>query len=230
VGGTYGDLLFYNSSIKTSTSDSNSNNKSNGNVQFPVPPKFSGTLTPYSLLAVYKFAQSIKADLVLGVNAGTGTRQAAIQGNGNGHCNSKVDQPYSTEISAEISAPWHSFQLESLLHSAVNELNITIAALEFGNEPNLFAFFFGVSNFTSAKQYAKDFNKFAQVVNDFYKTKASGKATPLLVGPDVALHMPLLGEVIPFFMEEFIAGARENLDIVTYHYYPLQSQRCPVRV
>src|SRR5262249_44712855 len=48
-----------------------------------------------------------------------------------------------------------------------------------------------------------------------------------LAGPSSA-YWPEMGEAIPFNDALLAAGAGASLDILTWHYYPQQSQRCPI--
>ncbi len=93
-----------------------------------------------------------------------------------------------------------------------------VAAWELGNELNAYVLEFGTS--VSGEQYGQDIAALAALRD----THTPG--VPVL-GPSVA-YWPVSGEIAPF-MEDGLTHAGPNLDVVTWHYYPQQSERCPVQ-
>jgi heparanase 1 len=92
-----------------------------------------------------------------------------------------------------------------------------VAVWELGNELNAYALEFGVT--VTGEQYGADLAALAAIRD------ATG-STGLVAGPSVA-YWPLAGEIVPT-MEGVLphAGA---LDLITWHYYPQQSERCPAQ-
>lgn len=93
-----------------------------------------------------------------------------------------------------------------------------IAGWSLGNEPNYFAFNYGGP---APEQLAADYRVFADLVRELHPGA-------LVLGP-AAAYWPTVGEMVPV-MEAVLAGAGDVLDVVTWHYYPQQSERCPVTV
>lgn len=94
---------------------------------------------------------------------------------------------------------------------------------ELGNEVNAYWFIHGPSHRVSGAQYARDFRRFRSLVKGRFKTaKVAGPAGFL---------WPVMGE--PFegltgIFEDFLRAGGSEADIVTWHYYPQQSRRCPM--
>jgi len=106
--------------------------------------------------------------------------------------------------------------------------NDTLDALEFGNEPNLFLF--NWYRMVSARQLASDYQTLYRLLQDMTK-KDDSLSSPKLVGPDVAVQVPILKEVIPYYMQHFmdhIVEEKVPLHAVSWHFYPLVSFNCPV--
>jgi heparanase len=94
-----------------------------------------------------------------------------------------------------------------------------VAVWELGNEVNGYPFVYGASSAVTADQYAADFAKARALVD----TSSPGAK---LAGPASAFW-PLSGE-INAILPSFVAKAGASIDIVTWHYYPQESVRCPV--
>lgn len=105
-------------------------------------------------------------------------------------------------------------------------LQIPLAGVELGNEPNLYVFNFGDQNYVPASLLASDYGNLNTVMDIFFSRKFQ-PPKPLRIGPDIALQVPVLGEVIPGYLKGFLQNVGTNLDVITYHYYPLQSTHCP---
>lgn len=90
-----------------------------------------------------------------------------------------------------------------------------ITAYELGNEPNLYAANFGFVLLPH------------QLVEDLHALRAmlrrDSPSSPQIVGPDLALQLvPGVLQELPPSLEGFIkAGGTEAVDVVSYHWYPL---------
>jgi heparanase 1 len=91
-----------------------------------------------------------------------------------------------------------------------------VAVWELGNEIDAYAITLGIT--TTPQQYAADLAA-ARALLDGEMPGAR------LAGPASA-YWPVAGEVVPFLGDALAAGG-SSLDIVTWHYYPQQSDRCP---
>jgi len=96
-----------------------------------------------------------------------------------------------------------------------------VALWELGNEVNGFALLHGPSAALSAEQYAADMATARALVDEL-------DPEVFLAGPSSA-YWPLSGEQIPL-MDEFLQKGGRLVDVVTWHYYPQQSVRCPLAV
>lgn len=94
---------------------------------------------------------------------------------------------------------------------------------ELGNEVNGYWFIHGWSHRVSGEEYARDFHRFRTLVKaEFPGARVAGPAGFL---------WPVMGE--PFgsrlgVFEGYLRAAGSDADIVTWHYYPQQSRRCPM--
>jgi heparanase 1 len=91
---------------------------------------------------------------------------------------------------------------------------------ELGNEINGYPFIFGNLRLTGA-DYARDFAIARTLVDE-------AMPAAKLAGPASAFW-PGLGELSPV-LPEFLSAAGTKTDLLTWHYYPQQSRRCPVHV
>ena len=112
---------------------------------------------------------------------------------------------------------WTSNNAEALLSHAADRGD-PVAAWELGNELNAFPLEFGVS--VAEAQYGADMAVLA-ALRDRYTPEVP------VMGPSVA-YWPDSGEFVPY-MEEALLHAGPHLDAVTWHYYPQQSERCPLQ-
>ncbi|TVR90332.1 MAG: glycoside hydrolase [Spirochaetaceae bacterium] len=90
---------------------------------------------------------------------------------------------------------------------------------ELGNEVNAYPFFHGSG--ISPLRYADAIGKLGMIME-----KEGGG---LVAGPALVVW-PIVGEVLPF-LRRFLKGMSSrgyNLDILTWHFYPQQSFRCPI--
>jgi len=94
---------------------------------------------------------------------------------------------------------------------------------ELGNEVNGYWFIHGWSHRVSGEAYARDFRQFRALVKaEFPAARVAGPAGFL---------WPVMGE--PFgstlgVFEGYLKAGGSSADIVTWHYYPQQSRRCPM--
>jgi heparanase 1 len=94
-----------------------------------------------------------------------------------------------------------------------------IALWELGNEVDAFPLTHGLSFEISPKQFAQDLAAARALI---------ASTTPgIPLGAPSSAYWPALGEVIPFTAALMDAGGA-SLDVVTWHYYPMQSDRCPI--
>jgi hypothetical protein len=111
---------------------------------------------------------------------------------------------------------WREDRAEAVVRRAV-ERGDPVAAWALGNEPNYFGLNFGGPGPTA---FAADYRRFRAVVDAL-------DPDALVLGPATALW-PGRGELFPV-LEEFLAAGAGTVDVVTWHYYPQQSERCPAR-
>ena len=118
---------------------------------------------------------------------------------------------------------WNGENAEQLLRYAQSH-HQRIEVIEFGNEINGYWFTFGPSQQPSGAQVAADLGRLRALVRQ-YAPYAK------IAGPG-EFYWPRLGSplksqfaVLPGLLD---ADRGRNLDIITWHYYPQQSRRCPV--
>jgi heparanase 1 len=90
---------------------------------------------------------------------------------------------------------------------------------ELGNEINGYPLFHGMDLLLDGAAYAKDL----RTAHALLDAEAPGAR---LAGPSSA-YWPVAGEMNPVMADTLREGG-DALDVVTWHYYPQQSQRCPV--
>lgn len=95
-----------------------------------------------------------------------------------------------------------------------------VAAWELGNEVNGFPFLHGLSHGVSVRQYSDDLQRLARLIRSL---GTSG----LVAGPSSAVW-PVIGEPNPFIPGLCRGPAGQDLQILTWHYYPQQSRHGPV--
>lgn len=117
---------------------------------------------------------------------------------------------------------WRSDNAEQLFEHAASRRH-SVAVWELGNEVNGHWFIHGLTHQPSGPQYASDLWTLRRALERHFDA-------PKLAGPANAFF-PLLGEPL-FDWFGFLPRALEAggpaLDIVSWHYYPQQSRRCPV--
>jgi heparanase 1 len=104
------------------------------------------------------------------------------------------------------------------LMTAVREERHPVLGWELGNEINAFVVIHGLRGRVSSRRYARDFRLFRDTVR---------KTVPgtLAAGPASAFW-PVLGE-FQRVTEPFLKRVDGDLDVLTWHYYPQQSERGP---
>ncbi len=165
------------------------------------PPNahYSVVVNEAQVTALCKFAAAADLRLIIGLNGGPGPRKDQLDGK------------------------WNSTNAVELLNF-LDALSCPVLGYELGNEPNLFVLNFGVDGFVSASTLAQDFVDFKKILD----AREKGRDL-LLIGPDVAFQFPWIGEIIPDYWSDFFAAVgRGVLNAATWHWYPLQSNHCPL--
>jgi len=98
--------------------------------------------------------------------------------------------------------------------------NMEVKVWELGNEVNAYPFFLGLSHRVSPAEYAGDIQKLSRIIPEGKGIRTAGPALAV---------WPVLGETLPF-MKRFLKNTEICPDIITWHYYPQQSSRCPMTV
>jgi heparanase 1 len=117
---------------------------------------------------------------------------------------------------------WLRSSAEGLLaHARAQRQGVSV--WELGNEVNAYWFQHSLREQPSGAQYAADLLEFRALVKEYFPQAR-------VAGPAVA-YFPLLGDPLPERLG-FLPAALEHggraLDILSWHFYPQQSRRCPV--
>jgi len=112
---------------------------------------------------------------------------------------------------------WDDSETRALMEHASGRGD-PVVMWELGNEINGFLLAHGAS--LSPEQYADDMAALRDLVDEVDPDTPIG-------GPSSA-YWPVAGELAEFY-DDFMPLGGEHLDVVTWHYYPQQSQRCPVQ-
>jgi hypothetical protein len=119
---------------------------------------------------------------------------------------------------------WQPDQARALLEH-VQAQGQSVAVWELGNEVDAYWLTQGLFDAVSGETYARDF----EVARDLVRTLSPGSQ---LAGPSSAFW-PILGEPIGFLFgveEPFLEHVQGDVDIVTWHFYPTESSRTPIRL
>lgn len=119
--------------------------------------------------------------------------------------------------SRDEAGEWQPDNAQALLQWTA-ERQAPIGLWELGNELNGYALLHGES--VSPETYGRDLQTLASL-RDAHTPDA------LVAGPSSA-YWPVNGEFLGF-MEDALSQGGEHLDVVTWHYYPQQSERCPLQ-
>jgi heparanase 1 len=113
---------------------------------------------------------------------------------------------------------WQPGDVEPLVQLAASRGD-PVAVWELGNEVNAYPIVDGLT--VTPQQYGADLAAArAMLDRDLPGAKLAGPASA---------YWPAVGEVVTFLGDALAAGGA-SLDVVTWHYYPQQSERCPIAV
>jgi len=112
---------------------------------------------------------------------------------------------------------WLTDQAAELL-TYIAEREDPVEVLELGNEPNGYPLLHGFS--LDTEQYGDDLRAFAALRDQLLPDAK-------IAAPSVA-YWPVSGEFITY-LEPALEQGGDALDVVTWHYYPQQSRRCPLQ-
>ena len=118
---------------------------------------------------------------------------------------------------------WNTDNLDELLaFLRVNNFNWKF---ELGNEVFAYWAIFGRDFQPTENEYAKNYLRAKKLISSYHlKSRLAGPASA---------YWPVIGEPLGFYfgsMENLIPELKNELDIITWHYYPTQSFRCPVAI
>ena len=113
---------------------------------------------------------------------------------------------------------WDESNARTLLTYA-RDAGHAIALLELGNEPNAFSLIHGLGFSRTGREHASDLRAMRALAHELLPDARIG-------GPASA-YWPLLGEPAAVG-PDVMAEAGDALDAVSWHYYPMQSRRCPI--
>ena len=117
---------------------------------------------------------------------------------------------------------WTSQNADSLLEYS-RAAGYDVPVWELGNEVDAYWFTHGLSHRVGGAQYARDLARFRSRVKAVFPEAR-------VAGPG-AFYWPVMGEPAPFasdFMRDYLRAGGGGADVVTWHFYPQQSRRCPV--
>jgi len=161
------------------------------------PGNYSYIMTKAEYDNLNQFVAEIGYELVFGLNLGPGAR-----------------------LTDSISS-WNSTNAQDLLKYTA-QMQYPVLGFELGNEPNLFMLTFGPRYYLNSEQLAQAFSELDPLMNDINPDWK-------LIGPDVSFEYPIVGQLVPKFWQDFVKSMNQSgviLDMATYHFYPLLSERC----
>jgi heparanase len=165
------------------------------------PPGYELTLEPARWDALQAFASAAGLDLFFTLNAGPGPRAGG--------------------------AGWQPDNAEALLRHA-RDAGHHVSVFELGNEVNGYWFIHGLRQQIDGARYGEDMLAARQLVKRYFPDAR-------LAGPG-SLFWPVVGEPLSslfgvlegYLRHDAEAHGGGTADIITWHYYPQQSRRCPV--
>ena len=113
--------------------------------------------------------------------------------------------------------------LQLMRHSSKRGYSVDV--WELGSEMNFYFSSHGTGEHVPVGQYVKDLQRMKALIDKFYQGS-------WLAGQG-SLFWPILGEPLNFifgYMPEYVERAGPLLDILTWHYYPQQSNQAPLSV
>jgi len=163
------------------------------------PANYSYLLTKTQWDQINTFAKNASLSLMFTLNAGSSTRDT----NGN----------------------WTVDNAKNLLEYSEGK-NYSIPVWELGHEINAYGMnsITSTGNSVSAAQYALDIKAAKTLIDEYYSSS-------LLAGPS-SIYYPSVGEIYPVLnrtvniMDDFLKEIKNDIDIVSWHYYPTQSDSC----
>ncbi len=115
---------------------------------------------------------------------------------------------------------WLPAQASELLRHAKRRQD-PVVLWELGSEVNAYPVMHGPAGRVSGREYARDLQTARDLLDAHFPDAA-------LAGPTSA-YWPVIGEPFPV-LRSTLRHARGALGVVSWHYYPQQSRRCPVAV
>ena len=164
---------------------------------YPNGPRYSINSTKMGILC--NFINSTGTRLVLGLNGGfaNGTRDAK-----NGYA-------WMPESATNL--------LKALVHPTSSCYG-KLFAVELSNEPNLFLE--TQKHILTGKQLAADYKVLRATLDSI-------DPSIKIAGVDVAYQIPIVGSLLPTTSEFLEHGGMESIDFLTWHWYAMESKRCP---
>jgi len=111
---------------------------------------------------------------------------------------------------------WTVDNAKNLLEYSKNN-SYPIDVLELGHEINAYGLNASSGDSISAVQYAKDIQTAKTLIDNYY-------SSALIAGPS-SIYYPSVGETVNI-MDDFIKEIKNDIDIISWHYYPMQSDAC----
>ena len=118
---------------------------------------------------------------------------------------------------------WRTDNAEALLRHA-RDAGQHVSVFELGNEVNGYWFIHGLRNRVDGAQYAADMRALHTLVDRYFpdaRVAGPGSLVWPIVGEPLSSVFGILGDYLE-------AADDDAVDIITWHYYPQQSRRCPV--
>eukprot|EP00762_Andalucia_godoyi_P006321 ANDGO_05826.mRNA.1 Heparanase-like protein 3 len=168
-----------------------------------VPPGFEHVISQSRIRDLCAFAAAVGTRLVIGLS--------------NGPASQSSSSPQAWDPSVNAAA----------LLAFLRDIQCPVHAFELGNEYNLFVFNWGIKSVKTPSSIAQDIFTLRGVVDQVY----GNGSDILLAGIDDSYQFPLVGELAPL-TKDVVSSIRDSgkpspLSILTWHWYPLESNHCP---